>query len=57
MKRIVALLLTLAMLLSVVGTVAVAAEEVKPTLPYPTMTATVDEEGVLMVKFDNDVAL
>jgi glucan-binding YG repeat protein len=55
MKRVVALLLTLAMLLGVAGTAAFAAGEAKPTFPYPTVTATVDADGLLSVKFSDNI--
>ena len=54
MKKLVSLLLALTMLLGTMGTLATA-DEVKPTLTYPKMTATVNNEGILTIAFDNPV--
>lgn len=54
MKKLLALLLTLAMLLSMVGTMATA-EAVKPTLTYPNVTTTVSDEGLLTVSLGGEI--
>ena len=50
MKKLVALLLTLSMLLGMVGTTALAAEDVKLTPSVPETTVTVAKDGTVTVK-------